>query len=303
MTGLIVLFLTAFVLIALLGALAIVWQIVRPGRKTYATALAKGLPTEPADADLTGQPATFNLPGNHTTPGWIITGHDPDAPTLLILHGHRDSRHGALLRAQLLAPYASHLIVFDWPAHGECTAPWMTCGKREADDANAVLQGLPDAIRNKPVVLFGYSLGGQIAVKTAAEHPHFAGVILDGAYRRWDTPVRLHLKKHRVPPWPFMPIAGVVFRAFGLIQNFDRAQYAKQIAVPLLVLHGTDDRICPVHEGQELADHAPDSTFVSIEAGQHNRLHEYDPEAYHAALDTFFKAIASAPRPPSKPTE
>lgn len=292
MTGLIFLFLTAFVLIALIGASAVVFAIVRPRRKSYAHAIAHGLPTEPSDMGLTGEEVTFNLPGNHTTPGWIIQGKNPTGPTVLVLHGHRDYTHGAMRFVPMLAPHASNIVLFDWPGHGGCTALWMTCGKREPADTIAVLDGLPDALRERPIVLFGYSLGGQIAVKTAGLYPErFTGVIVDGPYRRWDTPIHLKLKHHRVPSFPFVHLSGLFFWATGLIRNFDRVQFAKRIERPLLVLHGTADRICPIEEGKDLADAAPNSTFVPFEGGHHNQLHEQAPEQYAAALAAFFKRI------------
>ena len=172
----------------------------------------------------------------------------------------------------------------------------MTCGKREPGDVLAVLEGLPDELHGKPVVLFGYSLGGQITVKTAGLNPdRFAGVIIDGAYRHWDSPIRLKLKRYRVPSFPFIQIVGAFFWLTGLIHKFDRVQYAKQIPCPLLVLHGTDDRICPLQEGKDLADAAPLGTFVPFEDGRHNQLHEQEPEAYREALASFFDTLPHSP--------
>jgi len=303
MIGLLLLFLAAYLLIALIGSAVIVFAILRPRRKSYAYAIAHDLPLEPSDLGLTGEEVTFNLPGNHTpgnhtpgytTPGWIITGENPAGPTVLVLHGHRDFTHGAMRFVKTLAPFASSIVLFDWPGHGGCTAPWMTCGVREPYDALAVIDGLPDAIRDKPIVLFGYSLGGQIAVKTAGLYPdRFAGLIVDGVYRRWDTPIRLKLKHYRVPTFPFIQLTGLVFGLTGLIRHFDRAQYAKRFTGPMLVLHGTADCICPISEAKEVADAAPNSTFVEVKEGGHNRLHEQEPERYAEALKAFFLTIAA----------
>ncbi len=293
MIGLLLLFLTAYLLTAVIGAAVIVFAILRPRRKSYAFAVAHDLPLEPGDLDLTGEEVTFNLPGNHTTPGWIITGENPAGPTVLVLHGHRDFTHGAMRFVKTLAPFAGHIVLFDWPGHGGCTAPWMTCGVREPYDALAVIDGLPDEIRDKPIVLFGYSLGGQIAVKTAGLYPdRFAGLIVDGAYRRWDTPIRKKLKLYRVPAFPFIQLAGLAFGLTGLIRNFDRAQHAKRFPGPMLLIHGTDDYICPIHEAKDLADAAPNSTFVLIQDGRHNKCHEQEPEQYAAALKDFFQTIS-----------
>ncbi|MEM6507042.1 MAG: alpha/beta hydrolase [Planctomycetota bacterium] len=298
MPGLLLLFLTAYTLIALIGSAVIVQMIVRPRRKTYATAIARDLPTDPGELGLVGEEATFNLPGGFNSPGWIIKGKAPAGPTVLVLHGHRDFVYGAMRFVPALAPYAAHIVLFDWPAHGGCTAPWMTCGKREPDDVLAVLNGLPEDVSERPIVLFGYSLGGQIAIKTAGLHPdRFAGVVVDGAYRRWDTPIRMRLKIHRVPAFPFVHIVGVVFWLLGLIHDFDRARYAAQYPKPMLLIHGSDDRVCPIEEGRELADAAPQSEFVHIEGGRHNQLHEQKPEVYSTALKTYFDSLC-----PDEPT-
>lgn len=296
MPGLFILFLIAFALIALLGSVAMLLTIHRPRRKTFAVALALGCPTEPADLELQGEDAVFTFPDGHTSPGWMIRGQREGGPTVVILHGHRDSRYGALYRAKKLAPYAGHLVVFDWPAHGDCTAPWMMFGQREIEDLRSVIEGLPEGIvsagpHGKPV-LFGYSLGAQIAIKAAAEHPdRFAGVIADGPYRHWDSPLRARLKLMRIPAWPFVYPVGVFYLLRGYLPGFDRLGYARRLTVPLLVLHGTHDPICPYEEGKELAEAAPLGKFVSIEGGGHINLAGHDRETYHAALVQFFDGL------------
>ncbi|MGB1123740.1 MAG: alpha/beta fold hydrolase [Phycisphaeraceae bacterium] len=294
MTGLLLLFVVAYASIALIGTVAIVLMIVRPARKSYAFAIAHDLPTDPSELGLAGEEVTFNLPGSHTTPGWIITGQKQDGPTLLLLHGHRDFSYGAMRFVKTYAPFVAHIVLFDWPGHGGCTAPWMTCGKREPDDALAVIEGLPDEIRERSIVVMGYSLGGQIAIKAAGLYPdRFSGIIVDGAYRRWDTPIRLRLRRINVPAFPFVQLVGMVFWTANLIRRFDRVEYAQRFPGPMLVIHGSEDLICPISEGRELADAAPNSTFVPIEGGQHNRLHVMEPERYAAALKRFFESFGN----------
>ena len=308
MPGLLILFSVALVLISLLGSAGLLWIIHRPRRKTFAVALALGGPTQPSELGLEGDEAVFNLPGRHTSPGWIIRGHRGGGPTVVVLHGHRDSRYGALYRAKLLAPYAGRIVIFDWPAHGDCSAPWMLFGVREVADLLAVLDGLPPETPNaskedpthtapKPV-LFGYSLGGQIAIKAAGQHPErFAGVIAEGPYRRWDSPIRRRFALLRIPAWLFIYPIAVFYLVRGWLPGFDRAHYAGKIAAPLLVLHGTRDPICPFEEGQQLAEAAPQGELVTFEGGGHLNLTDLNPEAYHAALTRFFERLPGAQDP------
>ena len=104
MLGLLVLFAFAYLLIVILGTAALLRQALRPPRRTIGKALAVGCPTEPADLGLGGDAVTFNLSDNTSSPGFIVTGHRPDGPAAIVLHGYTDSRFGALYRAQMLAP-------------------------------------------------------------------------------------------------------------------------------------------------------------------------------------------------------
>jgi len=101
----------------------------------------------------------------------------------------------------------------------------------------------------------------------------------------------MKLKRYRVPAFPFIQLTGLFFWLANLIRNFDRADYAKRFPKPILVLHGTDDRVCPIEEGKALANAAPNATFVPIEGGRHNQLHEQEPKQYAQALENFFKTI------------
>jgi fermentation-respiration switch protein FrsA (DUF1100 family) len=69
--------------------------------------------------------------------------------------------------------------------------------------------------------------------------------------------------------------------------------------VPVLALHGDDDRVVPIREGRALfgAITAP-KRFFTIQGGDHNDAQPPDPETYWSAVGEFVESLApiQAPR-------
>ncbi|HEX7008361.1 MAG TPA: alpha/beta fold hydrolase, partial [Phycisphaeraceae bacterium] len=273
-----------------LGAAAVIYQIRHPPRKTFAVALAHGDPTEPSELGYASQSVTFTLPDGTTTPGWIIDGRSHDGPTVIIVHGYGDSRYGALSWLPLVAPHAQRVVLFDLPGQGESQAKASGGGLREPADVLAVLDQI-DAPQG--AVLFGYSMGAGIAIAAAAQAgQRIVGVIADGPYRDWDEPLRSHFRARRYPIFPILPLAGLILRwvARGF-DRFDRAAYAAQVRGPLLVLHGSEDELCPIESARAIALTAPRGRLVEFPGGHHLDLASIDAPRYRAALEAFFREI------------
>ena len=305
--GLILLLLTAVVLLWLFGVAGLVYSLTHPRRKTFAVALGRGDPTDPADLELLAQEVAFSLSDRSRTPGWIIQGHvsDETAPTVVIVHGYADSRYGALKRVPVVVPYARRVVVFDLPGQGESESRRGYGGLREPTDVLTVLDQLPpeDAQR---IVLLGSSMGAGIAIAAAAEaggepleeragqniRGRIVGVIAEAPYRYWDEPLHNRFRKHHYPRWPIIPLAGLwlTLTAKGFTR-FDRAGYARQLACPLLVIHGSDDTLCPITSAKEIAQAAPAGEFIEIPDGRHDDLPTAQEPAYRDAIAGFLKKL------------
>jgi len=138
-----------------------------------------------------------------------------------------------------------------------------------------------DRIRphNLPSVLYGYSLGGAIAAQAIRRHP-FDGLILQSTFTNLP-----QLARVTFPRLPLHLFAGTVFNTLEVI---------RRLQVPLLVLHGTDDEVCPCWMAHDLARACPaQKKIVCIEGGLHKDLFVRDPDAMIWAISQF---IAELPR-------
>ena len=283
MTGLLTLLLTGLA-IALAAATAYaLWQMTHPPRRTYAYALAKSLPDNPAAVPpADGGPFTFES-WSFRSRGlelhvWDLRGDlppSPIAPILILTHGWGESRIHSLTRAAALRHLFSRLILWDLPAHGD--SPGLChLGAQEPDDLLQLLQALkPEA----PIILLGSSLGAGVSIAAAARRT-VAGVIAEAPYRLPITPARNVMRFAGYPYRVSLPLAlGLLGLAFGhrltwlnRAPAFDRAALAAKLAAPLLVIVGDQDAICPLQDSREIAAAATAGTLAIIPDGHHLNL-------------------------------
>jgi pimeloyl-ACP methyl ester carboxylesterase len=87
-----------------------------------------------------------------------------------------------------------------------------------------------------------------------------------------------------LPWWGVLPLA---LKLIGV--RFDRAAQARELACPLLVIHGEQDEVCPVEDGRAIAGAAQDSTLVVIPGAGHHGLWTTpeSAERCRGAVETF----------------
>ena len=297
--GLVMLFAVAAGLIVVVGVALLYHAMLHPHRKTYGFALAHGLPTQPEELGLEAEPIELTLTDGHTSPGWIITGREPDGPTIVMTHGWSSSRYTALWKASLLARFAGRVVLYDTRGHGESSAPICHMGTTEAIDLLNIAEQLPPAAA--PLMLYGSSMGAGTAIVAAARsvsqngragRPPIAGVIADGPYRRGMEPVLGKLRNDGYPAFPIVHLAWtLVTLRLGGFGDFDRARHAGRLPCPLLVLHGTADRISRPASARQIVDAAGDATLIEFEGAAHGQLATHDEPRYCKAVATFVEHV------------
>jgi len=258
-------------------------RLRRPPRRTYASAMARGMPGEPSELATPRQwdawIASCKVGGQTLDlPVWDIAGDEPSAPVIVCTPGWGDSKVGALVRVEALAPIASRIIAWDPPGHGE--APGLcSLGLREHEAIAAIVDQLSDDAQNRGVVLYGWSLGAGASVVAAAEMANLGvvvGVIAEAPYRMPQTPAR-NVILNASMPWRINgPLAfwllGVELGVGPKWRGFDRVEHARRLSCPLLVAQGSLDEVCPVDDGRAIASAAPLGLFVEIQGGHHSDL-------------------------------
>ena len=131
---------------------------------------------------------------------------DPDAPTVLLLHGWTASADLQFFTAYEALATRFSFVTIDHRGHGR----GLRSGPRfeledVADDAAALIESLGAA----PVIAVGYSMGGPVSMLLARRHPHLVrGIVVKR--RRWSG--GRHGTRVR---WRTVHIIGPLLRSFA----------------------------------------------------------------------------------------
>jgi len=159
------------------------------------------------------------------------------APAVLWFYGNGENIAGIWPILRDFQPPGTALLVVDYPGYGGSEGRASEAGLyAAADAAYAALAGRPD-VDARHIYVYGRSLGTALASYTAARHP-VAGLILESPFTSAAAMAR-HL-------YPFLP-------RFGLRLSLDNVANVKLVRCPVLLLHGTADRLAPTAMGMAVA--------------------------------------------------
>ena len=253
-----------------------IWRLLQPSRRGYAWAVSRNLPGDPSEAGGREYSSWSLDRGRAELAVWDVPGDAPAGPVIVLTHGWSSSRVSGLTRLPAAAAVASRVTLWDMRGHGD-SGGTTTIGDREPADLRALLGRLET---DRPVVLWGWSLGAEVSLAVAAagsgQPPEIAGVIAENPYRRRITPAANVARRFGYPVRPNLQIAAVLL---GLWHARDPRRWfrdrqsptAASLGVPLLVLHGEQDTTCPVAEGRAIAEAVGDRARLAViaDAGHH----------------------------------
>jgi alpha-beta hydrolase superfamily lysophospholipase len=201
-----------------------------------------------------------------------------DAPTLLYLHGARWDVRSSTHRMRRMHTLGFAVLGVDYRGFGQSTdaLPSEMSALQDAQAAWAWLgRRQPQAAR----YLYGHSLGSTIAVRLAAESAPAdtpAGLVLEGAFTSIPDLVGTF-------QFGWLPLGPLIS------QRFDAGARIGQLQMPLLMVHGTADRLVPPALGRALFDlAAAPKRFVLVEGGSHHGASGTGLPEVRAAVQALF---------------
>ncbi len=247
---------------------------IEPGTASWYRGLPQGL------QEFELKPASFK--SGQSLHGWWWPAAKKDAPAILYLHGVRWNLTGQLFRIEQLHAQGYSVLAIDYRGFGQSQGdlPSETSvyeDVRIAWERFQVLQ--PDPGKR---LIYGHSLGGAVAIDLAAELGQQA------ADKQLPPPVR-----GLVIESTFTSLADVAAAVANtslpvrwlLSQKFDSIDKIAEIHMPLLVVHGLDDRYVPPRFSQQLFDAALEPKHLLLVPGaSHNNSLSLGGRSYRQAL-------------------
>lgn len=236
--------------------------------------------TSPAEAGLSDvMEVKLATPDGETLVGWYGKAR-AGQPTLLYFHGQGGTLVARKPRFQRFMKDGLGVYMITWRGYGGSTG--SPSEKNNVADARLAYEALKRAgVAPADIVIYGESLGTGVAVQLATQVPA-AGLILDAPYT---STVAVAAERY-----PYFPVR------LGMRDTYDSERFIKSVHMPLLILHGEEDHIIPVHFGKALFAQANAPKELALFAkGRHTDLY------FHGALDAVRKFLGQIHPPPAVP--
>lgn len=246
-----------------------------------------GIPVENGIAPAWQFPPSEASPGDTGT--WAIH-----------VHGLGGKKSGALRGVPVAARLGYTSLVVSFRNDGEAPASVdrrYHLGQSEWRDVDAAVSYALNQGASQ-IVLFGWSLGGSIALQLTLEsefRDRIAGLVLDAPVINWTStlmanakssmlPRRIALLGLRILESPRLCWIAGLGTALNL-RALDGVARADELRLPVLVIHSERDRSTPFAVSRRFVDRRPDlATLVTFPSVEHTQEWNADPEGWDAAV-------------------
>ncbi|MBJ9975104.1 alpha/beta hydrolase [Pseudomonas sp. S75] len=243
-----------------------------------------GLPAGVQELEL--RPRSFAQ--DQSLHAWWWPAERADAPAVLYLHGVRWNLTGQLFRIQQLHAMGYSVLAVDYRGFGQSRGglPSESTVYEDARIAWTRFAQLQPLASKR--LIFGHSLGGAVAVELASELSRQAradqtpmaarGLILESTFTSLGDAAAAVANTSLPVRWL-------------MSQKFDSLGKIAEVGMPVLLVHGLDDRFVPARFSQTLFDAArePKKLLLVPGATHNNSMHLAGPR-YRQAIQALLQA-------------
>lgn len=210
---------------------------------------------------------------------WFIHSNK-DAPqrlTVLFCHGNGGNISHRISKIEILSQLGLDVFIFDYRGFGRSKG--IPSEKGVYLDAEAACDYLTKdkKISADDIIAYGESLGVAAAVDLASKKK-LKALILEGAFSSAQDMAR--------EIYPFLP-------GFLIHSKFNSIAKIKNVAIPKLFIHSSNDEIVPIHLGQKLYNVALEPKSFAVLGGGHNTCFMDSQEKYRDSISSFIGKIFS----------
>ena len=202
---------------------------------------------------------------------------EPGEPTILFLHGNGTAIAQLAPLGEAWASLGAGFLTPAWRGYPGSTGRPSEAGLLlDAEAAYDFVRARTDG----PIVIYGQSLGSGVAVHLATVRDALA-LVLEAPY---DSVLAVASGRFRFAP------VGTLLR-----HTFRSDQRIGEVEAPILIVHGTADRVIPISHGRALLSLAPaGAEFHEVEGATHfdigarafKRVTEFVDDAFRRAVET-----------------
>jgi hypothetical protein len=289
-----------FALLFLLFASLVIFVIgpvmlLQPYRRTLAYYRRHTSVLHPADLHLPYEEFTLKTAEGIPLSCWFIPAPEKPRGTVIYLHGVSESKIAALPTAKLLHDSGFNVFLYDARRHGESGGTFCTYGFYEKHDPSMIITYLlarADLTVGK-IGLFGVSMGASVALQVAAIDHRITAVVAESGFSTLRRIFDDYQRRMIMLPWHYL--RNIVIKRSELLAHFKASavsplEAVRTLRIPLLIVHGTDDKLIKPSYSEEVFAHAhPPKELWLIRGARHDNMWVVGGEEYRGRIVAFFE--------------
>lgn len=246
-------------------------------------------PEGPWVGGSSGKPVSVAVADGVSVGGWLFPAQTPEAPVIVHFHGNGEIAAEYADIAQVYNQLGLALLAFDYRGYGASTG--QPTASALIADATACFDAVPGLLTEAGLApsatfVMGRSLGSAAALQVAdTRQDRLAGMIIESGFA-YTIALGERLSGMTIPG------------ADEAQHGFGNDEKVARIALPTLILHGSEDWIIPVDDAHvlERLSAAADKKLVVIPRVGHNDIIHAGAQTYFTALIAFVRDHMAAPR-------
>ena len=224
------------------------------------------------------------------------------APLAICVHGYRSTAIRDFCGGARLAMEQGHnVLLVDQRAHGQSDGHTITFGIRERLDClDWIYWGRERFGSHAPILLYGISMGGATVLMAAGSGlpGNVRGIIADSPYSSPADIIRKVCGDRKIPPalaMPFLRAAARLWAGFSLTA-YSAAEAVKSASIPIMIIHGEDDRFVPCSMSAEIQNANPAIRRYTFPDAGHGISYMKDTPRYRRLVSEFMaETLGSSP--------
>ncbi len=240
----------------------------------------------PSDYGLAYEEVTLTTSDGLNLTAWHIP-NEAGRGTVIYLHGHLYHRGQMLDQAAFLHEHGFGGLLLDFRRHGGSEGDLVTFGYHEWRDVEAAVRHAVDRQgEEKPVILWGVSMGAAIALLAAPAEAGIDAVIAESSFYAGAETLRSDMKRmFGLPPVPFWFLTSTIteLRVGIDIDTLDVGRAVSDLRdVSVLLVGGTADWRMPLSNNERLYERIPSAhkEMLVVEDATHGDIWEMGRETY-----------------------
>lgn len=241
---------------------------------------------DPARVELTPEDIYYKSSDGNMLHAWYFAAKTPKAKsTLLFFHGNGQNLTAHFLTFRWLPEAGYNYMIFDYPGYGTSGGKSTPEGTVKAGVAAA--EWLMTNKKPESLIIYGSSLGGNVALRTAKEIKGkipMSHIIIEASFESYQGIGRKVLARSWIT-WLFQPLAYLV-----LSDKWAPTDLSMFSPTPMLFIAGTDDTMIEPENSEDMFKLAKEPKQLwLIPGGHHGDTYEINKGEHRQRLLDYLK--------------